>query len=391
MDLSVLTTTLLSSESKKNGSVSYLNPDDIHANSIGFFSSCSRFTMLSKSLFNARVLCFALSLLLIAVYCLIFIGAGSTAHITDFEEVFRYREKHVATESPDLIPAKIWQIFLTPRDASTGQTGDINHQKLEDTASWIALNPDHQYTLMSVNAADRFVKENFASNWTVRRTYQQLRNPGLKSDLLRYLILSAEGGVYTDTDTLAFKPVDRWVPEEFRDRARVVVGLEFDKLDGPNWVDIPHDLQVSRSSTNCVARGTNPRFQFCQWTIAAAPGHPLFTRMVDRAITSLKEIANTHETTVAALQATSFETMNSTGPAAWTDVVFEQIQLANPSVKSLRDLSGMTEPRLYGDILVLPINAFGMGQPHSNSRHDGTIPLDALLRHNFRGSWRKPT
>ncbi|KAK7969947.1 alpha-1-6-mannosyltransferase Och1 [Apiospora saccharicola] len=344
--------------------------------------------MLSKSLFNARVLIFALSLLLVAVYCLLFLGPGSTSHITDFEEVFRYREKHVATQAPDLIPAKIWQIFLTPRDTSTGETGDINHKKLGDTASWIALNPDHQYTLMSLNAADRFVKTQFAANWTVRRTYQQLRNPGLKSDLLRYLILSAEGGVYTDTDTVAFKPVDRWVPEEFRDRARVVVGLEFDKLDGPNWVDIPHDLQTD--PTRARPHTNNPGSQFCQWTIAAAPGHPLFTRMVDRAITSLKETAAKHETTVAALQATSFETMNSTGPAAWTDVVFEQIQLANPSVKSLRDLSGMTEPRLYGDILVLPINAFGMGQPHSNSRHDGTIPPDALLQHNFRGSWRKP-
>lgn len=203
--------------------------------------------MISKSLFNARGLSFALSLLLVAVYCLLFLGPGSAPHMTDFEEVFRYREHHVATESPDLIPSKIWQIFLTPRDVATGQTGDINHEKLGDTASWIAMNPDHQYTLMSLNAADRFVKNNFASNWTVRRTYQQLRNPGLKSDLLRYLILSAEGGVYTDTDTLAFQPVDRWVPKEFRDRARVVVGIEFDKLDGPNWVDIPHDLQVSRS------------------------------------------------------------------------------------------------------------------------------------------------
>ncbi|KAK8055220.1 family 32 glycosyltransferase [Apiospora rasikravindrae] len=329
--------------------------------------------MLSKSLFNARGCCLVVSIVFIAIYCLLTFGPGGAPHITDFEEVFRYREKHVATETPDLIPSKIWQIFLTPRDATTGQTGDIDHQKLGDTASWIAMNPDHQYILMSLNAADRFVRNNFVSNWTIRRTYQQLKNPGLKSDLLRYLILSVEGGVYTDTDTVCFQPIDRWIPEEFRDRARVIVGIEFDKLDGPNWVDIPHDLQ------------------FCQWTIAAAPGHPLFTRMVERAITSLKETAALHGTTVAALQATSFETMNTTGPAAWTDVVFEQIQLMDPSVQSLRDLSGMTEPRLYGDILVLPIDGFGMGQPHSNSTNDGTIPPNALLRHNFRGSWRTPS
>ncbi|KAK8125785.1 Initiation-specific alpha-1-6-mannosyltransferase [Apiospora kogelbergensis] len=325
--------------------------------------------MIGRSLFSARVFCLALSLLFLAIYFLVLLRPDSVPSAADFEEVFRYREKHVATASPDLIPQKIWQIFLTPRDVSTGHTGGIDHEKLGDTASWIAMNPDHQYTLMSLNAADRFVKTNFASNWTVRRIYQQLRNPGLKSDLLRYLILSVEGGVYTDTDTECFQPIDRW----FRGRARVVVGIEFDKLDGPNWVDIPHDLQ------------------FCQWTIAAAPGHPLFTRMVERAITSLKATASEHSTTVAALQATSFETMNSTGPAAFTDVVFEMIQLADPSVQSLRDLSGMAEPRLYGDILVLPIDGFGMGQPHSHSTNDGSVPPGAMLRHNFRGSWRAPS
>ncbi|KAK7951092.1 Initiation-specific alpha-1 6-mannosyltransferase [Apiospora aurea] len=312
--------------------------------------------MLSKSLFNARGLCLVISVVFIALYGLLTFAPRSAPHITDYEEVFSYREKHVPAETPDLIPPKIWQIFLTPRDVKTGKTGGINHEALGDTASWIAMNPDHQYTLVGLDAADRFVRNNFVSNWTIRRAYQQLKNPGLKSDLLRYLILSVEGGVYTDTDTVCFQPIDRWAPEEFRDRARVIVGIEFDKLDGPNWVDIPHDLQ------------------FCQWTIAAAPGHPLFIRMVDRAITSLKATAAAHGTTVAALQASSFETMNTTGPAAWTGMVLEQIQLADSSVQSLRGLSGMTKPRLYGDILVLPIDGFGMGQPHSNSTNDGTIP-----------------
>lgn len=80
--------------------------------------------------------------------------------------------------------------------------------------------------------------------------------------------------------------------------------------------------------------------------------------------------------------------MNSTGPAAWTDAVFEQIQMVDPNITDLRNLSGMAEPRLYGDILVLPIDGFGMGQIHSNSTSDGTIPEAALIRHMFRGSWR---
>lgn len=130
--------------------------------------------------------------------------------------------------------------------------------------------------------------------------------------------------------------------------------------------------------------------QFCQWTIAAAPGHRLFTSMVQRAIDSLHDIVASHDTTLENLHASSFEVMNSTGPAAWTDAVFEQIQMVDPNITDLRNLSGMTEPRLYGDILVLPIDGFGMGQIHSNSTSDGTIPEAALIRHMFRGSWRTP-
>lgn len=48
----------------------------------------------------------------------------------------------------------------------------------------------------------------------------------------------------------------------------------------------------------------------------------------------------------------------------------------------------VTGPRLYGDVVILPVDAFGMGQMHSNSTHDGAIPDAALLRHRFRGSWR---
>lgn len=202
--------------------------------------------------------------------------------------------------------------------------------------------------------------------------YNNLPNVGMKSDLLRYLILDVEGGVYTDTDTIALKPIDVWVPPEYRDKARLIVGIEFDRRDGGAWADIPHWLQ------------------FCQWTIAAAPDHPVFKRMVARILHSVDELQKVHDAPIEQLHPGSFEVMNSTGPAAWTDVVFEQLQEYDPSLTSLKDLSFMTAPKLYGDILVLTIDGFGMGQAHSHSTNDGTIPEAALMRHLFRGSWREP-
>ncbi|KAH8882276.1 hypothetical protein GQ53DRAFT_624640, partial [Thozetella sp. PMI_491] len=266
-----------------------------------------------------------------------------------------------------IIPPKIWQIVL-PKEK--GDKKPINRDMLKDSTSWLALNPDYTYTLVGEKGGNDFVHEYYGNEPEVVKAYEDLRNVGMKSDLLRYLVLYTEGGVYTDTDTEALKSIDIWVPEQYRNKARLVVGIEFDRRDGGAWADIPHWLQ------------------FCQWTIAAAPGHPVFEKMVNRVVRSLKDLSAQHKVPISDLKPGSFDVMNSTGPAAWTDVVFEQLQEYDPSLKDTKDLSFMTEPRLIGDILVLTIDGFGMGQSHSKSTNDGSIPAAALMKHNFHGSWR---
>ncbi|KAK7920810.1 hypothetical protein PG985_008832 [Apiospora marii] len=276
----------------------------------------------------------------------------------------------VATPPPQagsLIAKKIWQIFF-PQDGAAEQY--VANPELRDTATWIGMNSGYQYRLVGRQWSDDYVEMYFAHDESLLDTYRSLTQHGLKSDILRYLLLSREGGVYTDIDTISLKPVDLWVPERYQRDARVVVGIEFDRLNGPPWVEIPHDLQ------------------FCQWTIAAAPGHPLFRAMVDRAVQSLHELAGLHNTTLARLQPTNFETVNSTGPAAWTDVVFEHLQRVDPQITNLMNMSALEEPRLVGDVLILPIDGFGMGQAHSGATNDGSIPDGAMLKHLFRGSWR---
>ncbi len=82
--------------------------------------------------------------------------------------------------------------------------------------------------------------------------------------------------------------------------------------------------------------------------------------------------------------------MTSSGPSSWTDIILDQLKEMDPNVKDVTDFSGMkaTGLKLCGDILILTIDGFGMGQSHSNSTHDDTIPEAALLKHKFRGSWR---
>lgn len=225
--------------------------------------------------------------------------------------------------------------------------------------------------LVSDEGADAFLQRHFASDPDIIETYRSLANVGMKSDFLRYLLLSVSGGVYTDTDTEALQPIDSWVPEEMRPDVRLVVGIEFDRRGGHGWADISHSVQ------------------FCQWTIAAAPGHPVFEAMIRRVQHSVKTLSTRHGgRRLGEFALSSFDVMNSTGPAAWTDVVFEQLGRNNVSPVTADDLSFMTQPTRYGDILVVPIDGFGMGQAHSDSTDDGTIPEAALARHLFRGTWR---
>ncbi|OLN86756.1 Initiation-specific alpha-1,6-mannosyltransferase 2 [Colletotrichum chlorophyti] len=267
------------------------------------------------------------------------------------------------------IPSKIWQIML-PK--IWNEKTPINPEALWETTKWLAMNQDYSYTLVGEDGSREFIRRHFGHNDTIVSTFNNLPNVGMRSDFFRYLLLDVEGGVYTDTDTVALKPIDEWVPKHLRNQTRLIVGIEFDQRDGGSWADIPHSLQ------------------FCQWTIAAAPGHPVFQKMVSRAIRSLEDLVRTHSEGDQSpdWNPTSFEVMNSTGPAAWTDVVWEYLQEIDQTLTDIRNLSSLGPPRLFGDALVLPIDGFGMGQPHSGSTNDGTIPDGALVKHLFGGSWR---
>jgi len=87
----------------------------------------------------------------------------------------------------------------------------------------------------------------------ILNTYFSLNIPILKADLLRYLILYADGGVWFDLDvSCEDTPIDNWVLAEHR-AANLVVGLEFD-----------YDYQEDTAMYS----------QFASWTIMAKPRSP---------------------------------------------------------------------------------------------------------------------
>ncbi|KAK9415783.1 hypothetical protein SUNI508_10083 [Seiridium unicorne] len=292
--------------------------------------------------------------------------------IFQFTTLFHPRQLHSISykqimQHKSLVSRKMWQILLPmPEDIH------VKPVTFEEPSAWMEMNAGYTYTLFGIDGAVAFLESRFPNQTDYLETFNKLRNPGLKSDLFRYMVLYAEGGVYSDLDTRPKKPINEWIPEAYRPTARLVVGLEYDSLGG----------EVGESYTYPV--------QFAQWTIAAAPQHNVFTQMIDRCIQRLGELSEKHgagNSDRSLLNSNDDDVLKATGPVAWTEIIFQDIQRQTPEIQSLQDLSRMEEPRLYGDILVLPINGFGSGQPHSGSARWFT-PKEALVTHHAKSSWR---
>lgn len=225
---------------------------------------------------------------------------------------------------------------------------------------------------MSDQGADTFVRKHYlADRMEIAHTFLDTHVPIFRSDLLRYMLLESEGGIYTGLDTKPRKPINEWVPAHFRPYVRAIVGIEYDQLNNPE-----------------PSHGFSERISFCQWTIAIAPKHPMMTRIVKRVVANLKDYAQ-KKGTISALSNPDARVGEVTGPATWTTVVWESLSEALGGAKlDYRNVSGLKEPTLFGDILILPIDGFGTGQPHSGSLENGRAET-ALVEHSFSMSWRK--
>jgi alpha 1,6-mannosyltransferase len=258
------------------------------------------------------------------------------------------------------LPKKIWQVWKN-MDDSTAK--DIKNK-------WTAMNNGYAHTLLDDPMAVEYARRTGFGE-QLSEALETLNNTGSRSDLIRYMVLGAEGGVYSDSDTDPVVPVAQWVPDRFKQRAKLLVGIEFDELDKD-----PKERDGNMLHT----------LQFCQWTVAASAGHIVFSNMIQHALGRIEGYrVEKGLGSIAQLRLENMEVLNSTGPAAWTQIVFEYMRSVEPTLKSLKDFSGLQQPRLIGDVLLLPIDGFATNVGHSGS---GKHPEQALIHHGFHGSWK---
>ncbi len=334
-----------------------------------------------------------------------------------------------ATKLP-YIPSKIWQVYLGFKARGLSPA---------NVHSWLRLSPSYMYSVLDDSGAlgvvGRLAAMAASGSWKVSiypkprgdagagtgilrisnldfaqdvmQQYVAMYQNVLRVDFLRYLILALEGGVYSDVDTFLERQIQDWVPLEHRSHTRLIVGLEAD-------------------STPPVP-GTKYEVQFCQWTLAATPDHPAMWTMVDRILSTVRELPqddvpqqkvrkrDNGETSHAGgddyaaengelkqetpkqkpkhkpSELTDEDVFEISGPIAWTEVVFEHLNsVAGEGVGQEKitwlTLTGLTEPRLFGDTLVLPIDSFATGVPHSGA--SVTTTEQTLVQHQFHGKWK---
>ena len=213
-----------------------------------------------------------------------------------------------------------------------------------------------------------FVEDRFADRPALVAFWKELQVTIVKADFIRYLAMLAEGGVYSDMDTTNYKPMKDWIPEPLRgETINAIVGIEYDDNTYPMFV--------------------RP-ISFCQWTLMSKPKHPIFEAAVSRVMYHLEFLARVQRTTLGGLKLSKNEVLEATGPGTFTDAVMEVLRDRVGGDLTYQDFHNMQEPTLFGDVLVLPINAFGFGQKHSHSNDPNYG--DILVRHHFGRSWYQP-
>lgn len=278
-------------------------------------------------------------------------------------------------------PKKIWQIW---KDYTT----DASERTTGFPQKWQEMHSDHRYERLTHDNALSYVRENFPSE--IGDLFAQVLDPILRVDLLRYLALYNDGGIFADMDVYPTQPFSQWIPEEYLNKTNLVVGIENDH--GQTTVRPFVDWHV----------------QFAQYTMATKPGHPWVARLVQRVCENLRGLVDAklasrkmesttddsdHESDDRGsdsaadegvyLNLSAEDIFNTTGPFVYTTTLFEYLE---ETAGSRDRLTGLTEPTLIGDVLVLPLNAFGWLQ----HQHAGAPEADPSVKvvHLFVGSWR---
>lgn len=278
-------------------------------------------------------------------------------------------------------PPKIWQTWKV-------DPLRFEERDLENARSWTEKNPDWRYEVLTDGNDMRYVEYHFGPEGFNRPDivafYRDVTAAIIKADLLRYLIMYAEGGVYADIDVEAMKPMSKFIPERYDHKdIDMVIGVE---IDEPQW---RHHPILGPKSTS-----------FCQWTFMCKPQLPVMMHLVENIMAWLQGVAQNQTVPLGEVALDFDEVISGTGPSAFTRAIIAQMNEDRLRAAAAReDGAGSTkappevtwdvfhdldESKVVDRVLVLNVEAFAAGQGHSNSGTHDT--RHSLVRHHYHAS-----
>jgi mannosyltransferase OCH1-like enzyme len=262
-------------------------------------------------------------------------------------------------------PRKIWQTWKVDPLA-------FEERDLSCARSWISKNPGHRYEVLTDMNDLYYVETHFGpaelNRPDIVDMYRSLTAKIIKADLLRYLVMYVEGGVYTDIDVEALKPVDRFIPDRYNEReVDMVIGVEIDQPDFNN-----HTILGKKSQS------------FCQWTFMCKPKLPVMLRLIDNILAWLNDVAKRQNVPISEIVLDFDEVISGTGPSAFTNAVLAEMSARHGQAVSWDYFHNMAESKLIGGVLVLTVEAFAAGQGHSDSGNHNA--RTALVKHHYHAS-----
>ena len=271
----------------------------------------------------------------------------------------------LAYKSPTRFPKKIWQTWkIDPLG--------FEDRDLTCARTWTQKNPGHRYEVLTDNNDLYYVETHFGPEGINRsdivEVYKALTAKIIKADLLRYLVMYIEGGIYADIDVEALKSIDRFIPERYNEGdIDMVIGVEIDQPDF-----IAHPILGPKSMS------------FCQWTFMCKPGLPVMMRLIENIMIWLNELSKKQGVPIFDLKLDFDEVISGTGPSAFTTAVLAEMSIKNGYEVKWDTFHNIPESKVVGGVLVLTVEAFAAGQGHSDSGNHNA--RTALVKHRYHAS-----
>ncbi|KXN67683.1 glycosyltransferase family 32 protein [Conidiobolus coronatus NRRL 28638] len=241
---------------------------------------------------------------------------------------------------------KIWQTAQSERPQFINKFMNTWH----NVSGW-------EYNFISNNEAIDYLKLKFPElNFTRIAKEQEI----LAYDLFRYSKIYYEGGLYADSNV---EKADEFETSMNRlSECSVIVGIEADfRHNSSRKAEMARDLQL------------------CQWSLYAAPKHPMLKYVTHRITQRLRYRLMRSDSI------SSEEVMELTGPGIWTDAVKEYLKLVVGVDIEKQMKCGRSYK--YKDICMLNSNGFARTAPHSceyEVKEDNFV----LSYHYFWSSWK---